>query len=127
MLVTADQLVAHAIGDYVLQTHWMATEKTKRFSPAFWHAWSYTLPFIFITTSMPALLVILVSHLLIDRYRLAKWVCWAKNQLAPAGHRFSPTPTGYPQGAPDWLAVWLLIICDNVLHVLINAAAIKYL
>ena len=28
-MFTADQLVAHAVGDYILQSHWMATEKTK--------------------------------------------------------------------------------------------------
>lgn len=30
-MFTADQFVAHLVGDYILQSHWMATEKTKRF------------------------------------------------------------------------------------------------
>ena len=28
-LFTADQIVAHLVGDYLLQSHWMATEKTR--------------------------------------------------------------------------------------------------
>ena len=29
-MVTADQLLCHAVGDYVLQSDWMANTKTKR-------------------------------------------------------------------------------------------------
>jgi len=35
--------------------------------------------------------------------------------------------TGYPPDRPAWLAVWLLIIADNVMHVVINGLAIRYL
>ena len=28
---------------------------------------------------------------------------------------------------PDWLAVWLLIICDNTMHLTINYAALRWL
>lgn len=28
---------------------------------------------------------------------------------------------------PPWLAVWLMIIADNALHLLINAAAVTWL
>ncbi len=33
----------------------------------------------------------------------------------------------YPPDRPPWLAVWLLIIADNVMHVLINGLALRYL
>ena len=42
MFIVADQIVLHAIGDYVLQSDWMATEKTKRSIPALAHAVVYT-------------------------------------------------------------------------------------
>ena len=29
-MFTAEQLVAHVVGDYVIQSEWMATEKTER-------------------------------------------------------------------------------------------------
>jgi hypothetical protein len=35
--------------------------------------------------------------------------------------------TGYSPATPAWLAVWLLIIADNIMHVLINGLALKYL
>jgi hypothetical protein len=35
--------------------------------------------------------------------------------------------TGYPPDRPPWMSVWLLIIADNVMHVAINSAALKWL
>ena len=156
MLVTADQLVAHAVGDYIIQSDWMATEKTKRSVAAAVHAVTYSLPFLFFSPSLAALAVIVSTHFIIDRWRLARYIVWAKNWLAPwevcdsgmrlahescnekhrlhQWHRLRPTPpwsecqaTGYPPDRPPWLAVWLLIIADNIMHVLINAAALRWL
>ena len=79
--------LAHLVGDYLLQSHWMATEKTKRWWPAAAHALTYGLPFLLITQSPLALAVIVGTHAVIDRYRLARHVVWAKNQLAPHSHR----------------------------------------
>lgn len=117
-------LIAHVVGDYVLQSHWMATEKTKRWFPAVLHAVTYGLPFLIATQSLSALAVIVGTHAVIDRYRLARHVVWAKNQLAPKAFRPGRTATGYPDDAPPWLAVWLLIACDNCMHIVINSAAI---
>jgi len=123
-------LLAHLVGDYLLQSHWMATEKTKRWWPAIAHAVTYGLPFLFITRSPLALAVIVGTHAVIDRYRLARHLCWGKNLLAPRG--FNPPwrdckATGYPPDTPPWLAVWLMILCDNILHVLINLGAVRWL
>lgn len=126
----AEGVIAHFVGDYLIQSHWMATEKTKRWLPAMVHAVTYTLPFLLITRSVWALAVICVTHAVIDRYRLARHVCWLKNQAAPASHRprwRDASATGYPSDAPAWLSVWLLIIADNTLHVLINSAALLLL
>lgn len=122
MIFSADQLVAHAVGDYLLQSHWMATEKTKKHTAAAVHAVTYTLPFLFITQSPAALAVICGTHFAIDRWRLARFVVWLKN-----GPWKPVTATGYQDDVPPWLAVWLLIIADNVLHVLINGLAIYFL
>jgi hypothetical protein len=139
MFFTADQLIAHAIGDYIIQSDYMATEKTKKSLAAFVHAFTYTLPFLFITQSLMALAVIMVTHFIIDRWRLARYVCWAKNFLQPktillnTGH-FSRnyswedcSATGYHKDRPAWLAVWLMILCDNIMHICINGAAIYFL
>ncbi len=129
-MITSDQLVAHAIGDYILQSDWMANEKTKRAWPAMCHAIVYTAPFIVFLPSPLAVFAILITHFFIDRYRLARYTVWAKNYLAPVGTNpewSACTGTGYPSDRPAWLAVWLLIIADNILHVCINGAALKWL
>lgn len=121
-MFTADQIVAHAVGDYLLQSDWMANNKTKQYLAAGVHALVYSLSFLLFEPSFTALFVIFFSHFLIDRFRLARFVCWIKN-----GPWRPLTATGYPEFTPAWLAVWLLIIADNTLHVLINGAAMRWL
>jgi Protein of unknown function (DUF3307) len=160
------QLLAHLWGDYLLQSDWMAQNKTKRFGPAAFHAFVYALPFLPLAWSArdPSLcwFVIISTHFVIDRYRLARYLVWAKNWLGQKEHwlmlddssdddahrllldghlkqrkcwaGYQPTPpwrfctnTGYPPGRPDWMAVWLLIIADNTLHLTVNYFALRYL
>lgn len=124
------QLIAHLIGDYFLQSDWMATEKTKKSFAALCHVLTYVIPFCFLTNSLTALAVIVGTHFIIDRWRLARYICWAKNWLAPSG---SNKPwadcqgTGYMPDKPPFLSVWLLIIVDNTLHIICNALALRYL
>jgi hypothetical protein len=120
-------VLTHLVGDYLLQSHWMATEKTRHWWPAIAHGVTYTLPYLFITQSAPAVAMICCTHIVIDRYRLVRYVVWAKNQAAPHSHRPPLTATGYGQDTPAWLAVWLLIIADNTVHLLINTAAVMWL
>ena len=160
-MITADQLALHALGDYVLQSDWIATTKTKKSVAALAHVVTYTLPFLLVTRSPAALAVILVTHFLIDRWRLARYVVWAKNFIGPWMCKFEkpvalaqglPPPDaeninlvwtwyrrwnppwaevkdsfGYPKDRPVWLAMWLMIIVDNLMHVVCNGLALKYL
>ena len=122
--------MAHAFGDYVFQNHWMATQKTSRWSPAIWHGVTYTIPFLICTQSVAALLVICVTHIIIDRYRLARHLMWFKNQFAPKDFRPDRSTlktTGYSADVPVWLSTWLMIFGDNAAHVAINFAAIIFL
>jgi hypothetical protein len=102
----------------------------------------YIIPFLLITKQPLALLVMWFTHALIDRYRLARYVNWLKNgdwfykravymnpkdTSTPSGEMWfwtDTTATGYPEETPDWLAVWLLIITDNIMHITINALAL---
>lgn len=142
MFVTGDQILLHLIGDYILQSHWMATEKVKRSTAALAHAILYMLPFLLLTQSPAALGVIAASHFVIDRWRLARFVCWLKNWVGVPSYpedlanndliwhnkRWSAcSNTGYPDDVPAWLSVWLLIAADNTVHLLCNAAAIRWL
>lgn len=122
-------LLAHLAGDYVLQSDWMATEKLKRWWPAVVHGATYTIPYLLVTRSPLALLVIGGTHVVIDRYRLARYVTWLKNQIGPRRIRpgWPPSPTGYPAHVPAGLATALLIVADNVIHLAINTAAVLWL
>lgn len=123
-------LVAHGVGDYVLQSDWMAARKTSRWWPAVAHGLTYGLPFIPLVPSFWAWLVIVSTHVVIDRYRLARYLVWAKNFLAPRSW-WRPwadcRATGYPSDRPVWLTTWLMIIADNLVHVVINFAAVAWL
>ncbi len=119
------ELIAHLVGDYVLQNHWMATRKTIHSFVAWVHAIFYTLPFLILTRSPRALLVIWGTHFVIDRFRLAKyWMqFWGVGQTGYICKRLGMAN----EQAPDWLAVWLLILVDNTMHLSINHASIAWL
>lgn len=123
------ELLSHAFGDYVIQSDWMATEKTRRHGPAAAHALTYAACFLPVTRDWRALAVIGGTHFAIDRWRLARYVCWAKNQAAPETYRYpwrDGKATGYDVlTKPDWMAVWLMIVADNTLHVTINRWALR--
>lgn len=142
-------LMAHMIGDYFIQNDWMALTKTKAgiegWRAAIVHGITYTIPFIPVVwvlqptgyevvgtmspliSSAYALLVIGGTHIVLDHYYAAKHVIWAKNQLAPKAWRPPHTPTGFNADRPDWIAVWLMIIVDNCIHMIINTVAVVWL
>jgi len=130
MFIAADQLLLHLVGDYVTQSHWMATQKTSRSLPAALHAVVYTLPFLLLTRAPEALLAVAISHFIIDRWRIIRYLVWFKDQLAPKAFRHpwaECQKTGQSDEIPAWLGVWLMIIADNTLHLVCNGLALKYL
>jgi len=116
------QLLLHAWGDYITQNDWMATNKTKStlkgWVAVIIHATIYSLPFLFIG-SFNAVFVIWITHLLIDKFRLANYVLQLKN--------WTFTPNGFPDGTPPFLTVWVMIIVDNTIHITINYLALYFL
>jgi DNA-directed RNA polymerase specialized sigma24 family protein len=127
-MISADQILAHLVGDYVLQSDWMASQKTKRLTVAIVHAIAYSLPFLALRPSLAAWLMIVGTHAIIDRWRLARYVVWTKEWLAPTRPPpLAECPTGYPADKPVWLATWLLILADNTLHLALNSIALRYL
>ncbi len=126
-----EQLLLHLLGDYITQTDKMATKKTTEWKWAISHAAVYTLPFVLLTHSAPALAVIFGTHAVIDRFRLARFVVWFKNKTTawndPLMLWDNCKATGYPSQVPAWLSVWLLIIADNTLHLCVNYGAIRWL
>lgn len=140
-------LVAHGVGDYIIQSDWMAQTKTRRGGIGWWaavlHGVTYALPFLFLTRDPVALGIIVGTHILIDHWRLARYLIWISNWAAPTkfrrgrGHwepRFvieGHNPpwakcrrTGFPDRTPEWLSTWLMFIVDNLLHIVINIAVL---
>lgn len=119
------RLLAHLVGDYLLQTHYEASEKVNHWLPATTHAVKYTAAFLPLTRNPKALATIGVTHLILDRYRLAKHVSWARNQGAPKACRPTDlTNAGSPDSVPTGLATALMFITDNTIHLLINEWAL---
>lgn len=123
------QLILHLIGDYLTQTDKMASKKLTDMRYALLHAFIYSVPFwLFLDISGVAFLVISLTHAVIDRYRLAKYVIFARNWLHDRDLKWKDcSNTGYHDGKPAWLTVWLMIIADNTMHLTINYLAILYL
>lgn len=79
------QLLVHFWADYFWQSDWMAMNKSKRTWPCLVHVLIYTSCFLILTTSWKALLVIGVTHFIIDRWPvIIRRLIWFKNHLGPA-------------------------------------------
>jgi hypothetical protein len=100
--------------------------KSRRSDVALMHAALYSLPFVALTRSRAALAIIVGSHFVIDRWRLTRYLIWAKNWLSPLGYmpldRCDPA-TAFPPDRPAWMRFWLYVIIDNTVHLVINAWA----
>ena len=122
-----EQLILHLVGDFVTQSDWMARNKTRHSGVALIHALVYSAPFLLIG-SVTAVAVIFVTHFFIDRFRLVRYLIWAKNYLAPHPHAWSECrETGFEKSTPEWLAVWLMIVVDATMHLACNYFALRWL
>jgi hypothetical protein len=124
-----EQLLLHLIGDYLLQPDGMANRKRYFSMTAHIHALIYAAPFILLTRSPWALWVIFISHSAIDHFGLARYLAFFKNWVESGGSILwaDYARTGFCPKKADWMAVWLLIITDNTMHLIINYCAIRWL
>ena len=118
-----EQGILHLIGDYLFQTDWMANNKTKKLLPAFLHALFYSGLFLLIASPL-SVFVIFISHLLIDRFRLVKYILRIKEWNFKNEWGYI---TEGKDAKPPYMWIWLMIIADNTLHLICNYFAIKYL
>lgn len=136
------QLLIHLFADYWLQNDWMALNKKEKWLPAIVHALVYTLPFLLITRSWVALSVIFLTHAIIDHTRIVELLNRIKNWKFDEDECCLFIPSNYIgksftqynfklrdgyNNRPFAIRVWLIIIQDNILHLIINYLSIKYL
>ena len=142
-------LLCHFVGDFWLQTDWMAMNKSKKSWNCFIHVVIYTSCFLILTTSWKALLFIGTTHFILDRWHvILRRMIWWKNHF-PTG-KYPPfrlcDSTGYYDDSPYnsaqpnrhilerygqprhfFITIWLYIISDNLIHLICNLIALTLL
>ncbi len=133
--VTGTQILMHLIGDYIFQFDYQALGKKKPGSKhaiqCLTHCLTYTIPFLFLTRDIWALILIMTTHYLIDRTHIvSRFICWKNNLIldgmTPYSFEGSKSNMGHHPSRPPFISVWLGIITDNILHITINAIILSF-
>ena len=134
------QLILHIFGDYFLQTDWQALNKKKPGIVGFWaclkHCAIYSTPFLFLG-SWKAVLVIFITHFIIDRTNIVAYLLAIKNNVRKQ-QTYKMMPLSFPYtydisnfglglDRPFAISIWIYIIVDNLFHIVCNYLALKYL
>lgn len=122
-----NQLILHAIGDYLIQNDWMALNKKKPgwngFLACFVHCLTYSLPFYLIADTFQVSMIFL-THFIIDRWKLVDYFLAFRNwtSVNPKGALFIPDISnfGFSKDRPSLITAWLYIITDNIFHIICN-------
>jgi hypothetical protein len=99
-------IYAHLVGDFLIQTDWMAEGKKRSSWICLAHVITYMIPFFLTSLSWLQLGLIALEHFLQDRTRIVEWFM----QHTGRGGFLKP-----PNGP------WSLIFVDGILHVLFIA------
>ena len=134
------QLILHVFGDYFLQTDWQALNKKKPGFIGFWaclkHCALYSTPFLLLG-SWKAVLVIFITHFIIDRTNIVAYLLAIKNnvrkqqtaKMMPLSFPYTYDISNFGLGLdrPFAISIWIYIIVDNLFHIVCNYLALKYL
>lgn len=104
-------LLGHLVGDFLLQTSWMAQYKATRWLPLLTHVTVYTAVIALFGSfagglSLSALALVFVSHVVLDRRRFVGF--WVRRIQMATGSE----------------SKWLTIVADQIFHLLFLALAI---
>ncbi|WP_223642381.1 DUF3307 domain-containing protein [Planococcus sp. 4-30] len=104
-------LIGHLIGDFLLQTSWMAKHKAVKWLPLLTHVSIYTAVIAVFGLlsgglSLPALAIIFFGHIILDRKTFVLF--WVQRVQTAKG--------------PE--KVWLSIVADQIFHLILLAIAI---
>jgi hypothetical protein len=93
-------LLAHFIGDYLLQNDYLAINKRTNWKVCLLHALLYLLPFLLTDLSAMQLLLIGLQHYIQDKSAFVKWYCRTTKKF---------------QNRAD---IWGFVIVDNIFHII---------
>ncbi len=96
-------LLAHFIGDYIIQSDWMAANKKKSQVACAIHSNTYLIPFLFCGLLWWQVLLIGIQHHIQDN---SNFVIWFMNKSG--SKNFTKAP----------MAPWSIIVVDNIFHVI---------
>lgn len=103
-------LIAHLIGDWIIQTSWMANEKSKHLGPLLAHVFTYHI-FVFaalylvgvpLAANLWATLFLAAAHAILDNRRFEFW--WL-NRIKKVEEKDVP--------------IWLLLGVDQSFHLIL--------
>lgn len=105
-------VLAHLIGDFILQNDWMAKGKKENSLICLIHIITYLIPFVFTDIIWWGIVLIGVEHFIQDRTNIIVWFMRIKGS-----DKFAEPP----------MAPWSIIITDNIIHILFIALIVKCL
>ena len=96
-------IIAHLVGDYILQNDYLALNKKKSSIVCLLHVLSYMVPFLLCGLTSLQLSLIAVQHYIIDRTNFVLWFMdWKGSESFARGP----------------CAPWSVIVMDNIIHIL---------
>lgn len=110
-MINLPWILAHLIGDFIIQNDWMAIGKKKKNWICAIHVITYMLPFLLTTLNPLQLILIAIQHYIQDRTNIIKWFC---------------SITGKFKAEKDLALPWGHFIVDNVVHIVWMWIVVKY-
>lgn len=111
-MMTLHWVLAHFIGDYLIQSDWMAVGKKKNSWICLVHVVTYMIPFLLCGLPWLILGYIALEHFWQDRTNVIVWFMKVKGS-----GRFATPP----------LAPWSIFVTDNIIHCLFIYYIIRWL
>jgi hypothetical protein len=103
-------VLAHFIGDFLLQTEWMAINKKKSDFACTVHVFAYMIPFFFTDLSAIQLALIFVQHYLQDRTTFVAWYCKTVGSFqSELGKEFLPWGHFVVDQVFHFVWIWLVV------------------
>ena len=106
-------VMAHLIGDYILQNDWMAINKKKNSIICFIHVFLYMVPFVFTSLTLVQILLIGIQHFIQDRTAVIKWFCKITGKFQSENNN-NGLPWGHFIVDNIFHAIWIMLVIEFI-------------